>query len=179
MTPGKRMRCPVPTAAEISAAATTLGVAAEILGVAAETSAEVSSTRAGADRVGTSKAFAPHAPRYLPRTTYQAGCPHDQVRPCERAYARKQIVGLDLHRRRSVLVRMDRQRRALGNGADLQRSGLSVYGDGPGWEGPGGATYDWCWAADTLGEGASGAPLGVKVFSYWRVKTTNAMQLIS
>ena len=84
------------------------------------------------------------------------------------AYEGRQIVGMDLHRRRSVLVRMTEAGRAAGDGADLQRPGVPAAGDGPGrgehrrwcWK----PTYGWYWAADTLAElgahGAPGAPAG-------------------
>ena len=36
------------------------------------------------------------------------------------AYAGKQIVGIDLHRRRSVVVRMTESGGAVGDGAGLQ-----------------------------------------------------------
>jgi hypothetical protein len=39
--------------------------------------------------------------------------------PVSEAYEGKQIVGLDLHRRRSVLVRMTEAGGAVGDGADL------------------------------------------------------------
>ena len=35
-------------------------------------------------------------------------------------YSGRQFVGMDLHRRRSVLVRMTESGRAFGNGADRQ-----------------------------------------------------------
>ena len=95
----------------------------------------------------------------------------------ETAYGGRQVVGMDLHRRRSVLVRMTEDGRRLGMAritsspqelrAQLARAGTSpkVVLE---------ATYGWYWAADTLT--AAGAevhlahPLGVKAFSYRRVK---------
>ena len=95
----------------------------------------------------------------------------------ETAYDGRQVVGMDLHRRRSVLVRMTEDGRRLGTAritnspaelrAQIARAGTSpkVVLE---------ATYGWYWAADTLA--AAGAevhlahPLGVKAFSYRRVK---------
>ena len=38
----------------------------------------------------------------------------------ETAYDGRQVVGMDLHRRRSVLVRMTEERPAAGHGEDYQ-----------------------------------------------------------
>ena len=91
------------------------------------------------------------------------------------AYDGPQIVGMDLHRRRSVLVRMAEDGRKLGTAritnsparlaAEIARAGLhpKVVLE---------ACYGWYWAADTLA--AAGAevylahPLGVKAFSHRR-----------
>jgi transposase len=93
------------------------------------------------------------------------------------AYDGPQIVGMDLHRRRSVLVRMTEDGQKLGTAritnsparlaAEIRRAGLhpKVVLE---------ACYGWYWAADTLA--AAGAevhlahPLGVKAFSHRRVK---------
>ena len=93
------------------------------------------------------------------------------------AYDGPQIVGMDLHRRRSVLVRMTEDGRKLATAritnsparlaAEIRRAGLhpKVVLE---------ACYGWYWAADTLA--AAGAevhlahPLGVKAFSHRRVK---------
>ena len=93
------------------------------------------------------------------------------------AYDGPQIVGMDLHRRRSVLVRMAEDGRKLATvriansvarlAAEIRRAGLhpKVVLE---------ACYGWYWAADTLT--AAGAevhlahPLGVKEFSHRRVK---------
>ena len=93
------------------------------------------------------------------------------------AYDGPQIVGMDLHRRRSVLVRMTEDGQKLGTAritnsparlaAEIARAGLHprVVLE---------ACYGWYWAADTLA--AAGAevhlahPLGVKAFSHRRVK---------
>jgi len=93
------------------------------------------------------------------------------------AYDGPQIVGMDLHRRRSVLVRMTVDGRRLGtsritnSAADLRKE-IAKAGRSPvvALE----ATYGWYWAADALA--AAGAqvhlahPLGVKAFTYRRVK---------
>jgi transposase len=93
------------------------------------------------------------------------------------AYDGPQIVGMDLHRRRSVLVRMTEDGRKLGTSrisnspvrlaAEIARAGERprVVLE---------ACYGWYWAADALA--AAGAevhlahPLGVKGFAYRRVK---------
>jgi transposase len=95
----------------------------------------------------------------------------------ETAYDGRQVVGMDLHRRRSVLVRMTEDGRRLAtaritnSGAELRRE-IARAGKSPRVVLE--ATYGWYWAADTLA--AAGAevhlahPLGVKAFSYRRVK---------
>ena len=93
------------------------------------------------------------------------------------AYDGPQIVGMDLHRRRSVLVRMSEDGQKLATAriansparlaAEIRRAGLhpKVVVE---------ACYGWYWAADALA--AAGAevhlahPLGVKAFSHRRVK---------
>ena len=102
---------------------------------------------------------------------------YDDGRPLVEAYDGPQIVGMDLHRRRSVLVRMTEDGQKLGTAritnsparlaAEIARAGLhpKVVLE---------ACYGWYWAADTLA--AAGAevhlahPLGVKAFSHRRVK---------
>ena len=97
-------------------------------------------------------------------------------------YAGRQVVGMDLHRSRSVLVRMTEDGVKLGTArianspaalrAELARAGVSprVVLE---------ATYGWYWAADTLA--AAGAevhlahPLGVKAYGYQRVKTRKTL----
>jgi hypothetical protein len=92
-------------------------------------------------------------------------------------YAGRQIVGMDLHRRRSVLVRMTEAGERLEtvrivNDPDRLAAVMTRAGEAP--EVVLEATYGWYWAADTLTElGASvhlAHPLGVKAFSYRRVK---------
>ena len=93
------------------------------------------------------------------------------------AYDGPQIVGMDLHRRRSVLVRMTPDGRRLEtaritNSVPELRREVAKAGAHPKVVLE--ATYGWYWAADTLA--AAGAevhlahPLGVKAFSYRRVK---------
>jgi transposase len=92
-------------------------------------------------------------------------------------YAGRQVVGMDLHRRRSVLVRMTGDGRKLGttrvsNSAAALRAEIARAGENPRVVLE--AAYGWYWAADTLA--AAGAevhlahPLGVKAYSYRRVK---------
>src|SRR6516162_5888379 len=92
-------------------------------------------------------------------------------------YAGRQVVGMDLHRHRSVLVRMTEDGRKLGtariaNSPAALRAELARAAENPRVVLE--AMYGWCWAADTLA--AAGAevhlahPLGVKAFAYRRVK---------
>ena len=93
------------------------------------------------------------------------------------AYDGREVVGMDLHRRRSVLVRMTPDGRKLetaritNSPAELRRA---IAGAGTRPRVVLEATYGWYWAADTLA--AAGAevhlahPLGVKGFAYRRVK---------
>ena len=101
--------------------------------------------------------------------------------PVSEQYAGKQIVGMDLHRRRSVLVRMTETGEHLesvriSNDPEYLRQVMERAGEHP--EVVLEATYGWYWAADTLAElGATvhlAHPLGVKMFSLRRVKTTSA-----
>jgi len=93
------------------------------------------------------------------------------------AYEGRQIVGMDLHRRRSVLVRMtDTGERLetvrISNDPEYLRAVMARAGEAP--EVVLEAAYGWYWAADTLAElGAQvhlAHPLGVKMFSLRRVK---------
>jgi transposase len=93
------------------------------------------------------------------------------------SYEGKQIVGMDLHRRRSVLVRMTESGERLetvriSNDPEYLRGVMARAGEAP--EVVLEATYGWYWAADTLADlGATvhlAHPLGVKMFSYRRVK---------
>jgi transposase len=93
------------------------------------------------------------------------------------AYDGRQVVGMDLHRRRSVLVRMAMDGRKLEtvqieNSPAALRAVIARAGEHPLVVVE--ATYGWYWAVDVLA--AAGAevhlahPLGVKAFSYRRVK---------
>ncbi len=95
----------------------------------------------------------------------------------ETAYDGRQVVGIDLHRRRSVLVRMTEDGRRLGtaritNSAAELRKEIARAGKHPRVVLE--ATYGWYWAADVLEEAGAEVhlahPLGVKAFTYRRVK---------
>jgi transposase len=88
-----------------------------------------------------------------------------------------QVVGMDLHRRRSVLVRMDSEGRRLGtarivNDPLVLRGEIARAGQRPRVVLE--ATYGWYWAAEALAKAGAEVhlahPLGVKAFSYRRVK---------
>jgi transposase len=92
-------------------------------------------------------------------------------------YDGRQFVGIDLHRRRSVLLRMNEAGEPLEclrilNDPGALTAAMAAAGEHP--EVVLEATYGWYWAADLLA--ALGAevhlahPLGVKAFSYRRVK---------
>jgi hypothetical protein len=71
----------------------------------------------------------------------------------ETAYDGRQVVGMDLHRRRSVLVRMTEDGRRLGmariiNSPAELRAQIARAGKSPRVVLE--ATYGWYWAADTL-----------------------------
>jgi transposase len=92
-------------------------------------------------------------------------------------YAGKQFVGIDLHRRRSVIVRTNAAGEVLEtvrilNDVDRLRSVMANAGVGP--EVVLEATYGWYWAVDALQEAGARVhlahPLGVKMFEYRRVK---------
>jgi transposase len=92
-------------------------------------------------------------------------------------YDGRQIVGIDLHRRRSVLVRMTETGERLGstridNDAMTLMAEIAKAGEHP--QVVLEATYGWYWAVDVLQEiGAEvhlAHPLGVKGFAYRRVK---------
>ena len=94
------------------------------------------------------------------------------------AYEGQQIVGIDLHRRRSVIVRMTEAGERLETVRITNDPEYLRRGDGP----RRGGTRRWCWRPPTAGTGrrtrwpSSGAtvhlahPLGVKAFAYRRVK---------
>jgi transposase len=92
-------------------------------------------------------------------------------------YAGRQFVGIDLHRRRSVVVRMTEVGQVLEtvrivNDVDRLVEVIARAGQRP--EVVLEATYGWYWAVDALqAAGASvhlAHPLGVKAFAYRRVK---------
>src|SRR5436309_14565781 len=92
-------------------------------------------------------------------------------------YDGRQIVGIDLHRRRSVIVRMTEAGERLAAvriDNDPVALGLEIAKAGRDPQVVLEATYGWYWAADVLQ--AAGAevhlahPLGVKGFTYRRVK---------
>jgi transposase len=93
------------------------------------------------------------------------------------AYDGRQVVGIDLHRRRSVIVRMTEDGRKLetvritNSPAALCRE-IAKAGEHPRVVVE--ATYGWYWAVDVLEElGAEvhlAHPLGVKAFTCRRVK---------
>jgi hypothetical protein len=94
------------------------------------------------------------------------------------AYDGRQVVGMDLHRRRSVLVRMTEDGRKLetariGNSPAALRTVMARAGSSP--KVVAGATYGWYWAADTLEAAGAGVhlahPLGVRAFSYRGART--------
>lgn len=96
-------------------------------------------------------------------------------------YAGQQYVGIDLHRRRSVIVRTAAAGEVLEctriiNDVDSLATVMARAGESP--EVVLEATYGWYWAADALAElGATvhlAHPLGVKAFEYRRVKKTCA-----
>ena len=92
-------------------------------------------------------------------------------------YAGTQFVGIDLHRRRSVIVRMSGAGEVLEtagiiNGVDALAAVMARAGEAP--EVVLEATYGWYWAVDALAEQGARVhlahPLGVKAFEYRRVK---------
>ncbi|MFI9364686.1 IS110 family transposase [Kitasatospora sp. NPDC053057] len=92
-------------------------------------------------------------------------------------YAGRQYVGIDLHRRRSVIVRQTDQGELLESvriDNDPVALALQIAKAGPDPDVVLEATYGWYWAADALQ--AAGAtvhlahPLGIKGFAYRRVK---------
>jgi len=97
--------------------------------------------------------------------------------PVSEEYEGRQVVGIDLHRRRTVLVRMTPQGEQLG-WSRIENDPLTLAVElakaGPEPEVVLEATYGWYWAADVLAESGASVhlahPLGVKGFAYRRVK---------
>jgi transposase len=93
-------------------------------------------------------------------------------------YDGRQYVGIDLHRRRSVIVRMTPEGERLGGAVRIDNDPFELarlvasWGENP--EVVLEATYGWYWAADVLAEAGANVhlahPLGVKGFAYRRVK---------
>jgi transposase len=93
-------------------------------------------------------------------------------------YAGRQYVGVDLHRRRSVIVRMTHEGDRLGPAVRIDNDPfvlaqlVASWGERP--EVVLEATYGWYWAADVLAEAGAvvhlAHPLGIKGFAYRRVK---------
>jgi transposase len=92
-------------------------------------------------------------------------------------YDGPQIVGIDLHRRRSVIVRMDPTGQRLDtvridNDPVALAAQIAKAGEHP--QVVLEATYGWYWAADVLRDAGAQVhlahPLGVKGFAYRRVK---------
>src|SRR6201989_2065293 len=93
------------------------------------------------------------------------------------AYEGRQVVAMDLHRRRSVLVRMTEDGRKLetvritNSPAELRKV-IARAGENPRVVVE--ATYGWYWAADVLEEAGAEVhlahPLGVKAYTYRRGK---------
>jgi transposase len=92
-------------------------------------------------------------------------------------YAGRQFVGIDLHRRRSVIVRLSEsgevfEATRITNDVDMLNSVMSRAGASP--EVVLEATYGWYGAVDALHEAGAQVhlahPLGVKAFEYRRVK---------
>jgi transposase len=93
-------------------------------------------------------------------------------------YDGKQYVGIDLHRRRSVIVRMTPEGERIGRPVRIDSEPFELARQIASWgEAPEvvlEATYGWYWAADVLTEAGVDVhlahPLGVKGFAYRRVK---------
>jgi len=93
-------------------------------------------------------------------------------------YDGRQYVGIDLHRRRSVIVRMTPEGERLGGMVRIDNDPFTLAEQVASWgESPEvvlEATYGWYWAADVLAEAGATVhlahPLGVKGFAYRRVK---------
>jgi transposase len=93
------------------------------------------------------------------------------------SYDGRQVVGIDLHRRRTVIVRMTGDGRKLetsriANSPQALRREIAKAGQAP--QVVVEAAYGWYWAADVLQDAGAelhlAHPLGVKAFAYRRVK---------
>jgi transposase len=93
-------------------------------------------------------------------------------------YDGRQYVGIDLHRRRSVIVRMSPEGQRIGRAVRIDNDPFELAQQVASWgESPEvvlEATYGWYWAADVLADAGATVhlahPLGVKGFAYRRVK---------
>jgi transposase len=92
-------------------------------------------------------------------------------------YSGQQFVGIDLHRRRSVIVRTTAAGQVLESVRivnDVDRLGAVMARAGTAPQVVLEATYGWYWAVDALQAGGAvvhlAHPLGVKAFEYRRVK---------
>lgn len=101
----------------------------------------------------------------------------DEEAPVTRRYEGAQVVGIDLHRRRSVVVRMTSDGVPLSTvriANDPETLAAEVAKAGAHAEVVLEATYGWYWAVDALADVDARVhlahPLGVKAFSYRRVK---------
>src|SRR5919107_4038429 len=104
--------------------------------------------------------------------------PHGEGGPTMQAeYDGRQVVGIDLHRRRSVIVRMTEAGEQLGcvridNDPMALATEIAKAGEHP--QVVLEATYGWYWAVDVLHDAGAEVhlahPLGVKGFAYRRVK---------
>src|SRR6478752_10331410 len=98
-------------------------------------------------------------------------------RPLVSEYDGRQFVGIDLHRRRTVIVRHTEAGEQL-DCVRIVNDPLALAAEigkaGPSPEVVLEATYGWYWAADVLAEAGATVhlahPLGVKGFAYRRVK---------
>jgi transposase len=93
-------------------------------------------------------------------------------------YDGRQFVGIDLHRRRSVIVRMTPDGQRIGRPVRIDNDPFDLAQQVASWgESPEvvlEATYGWYWAADVLADAGATVhlahPLGVKGFAYRRLK---------
>jgi transposase len=93
-------------------------------------------------------------------------------------YGARQYVGIDLHRRRSVIVRMTPEGERVGGTIRIDNDPFELAQQVASWgESPEvvlEATYGWYWASDVLADAGANVhlahPLGVKGFAYRRVK---------
>jgi transposase len=94
-------------------------------------------------------------------------------------YDGRQFVGIDLHRRRSVIVRMTGDGQRIGPTVRIDNDPFELAAQVASWgaspEVVLEATYGWYWAADVLADAGAAVhlahPLGVKGFAYRRVKS--------